>query len=59
VINNAPNTKTETRESRDGRGNRGIEVIISEFMGREINRTGSAPNQAIKGMGGGDQLIHR
>ena len=59
VINNAPNTKTEQKESEDGRGNRSIEIIISELVAKEVNRTGSPVNRSIKGMGGNDQLIRR
>ena len=60
IVNNySSNSKTETRESQDGRGNRSIEVMISDLVGKEINRTGSAPNRAVKQMGGSDSLIRR
>jgi hypothetical protein len=59
IVNQTPNSKVETKESQDGRGNRSIDILISELVGKEISRTGSAPNRAIQAMGGSDKLIRR
>jgi hypothetical protein len=59
VINNSSRTETRTRESDDGRGNRRVDVIISDIISRETRRYGSPMNQSIQSMGGRNQLIRR
>ena len=59
VINNSSRTETTTRESGDGRGNRRVDVVISDIVSKESRRYGSPMNQSIQSMGGRNQLIRR
>ena len=48
VVNNNTPAQATTSESIDSRGNRRIEVTISELVAGEIKRNGSSANSAIK-----------
>ena len=48
VVNNNTPAQATTSESIDSRGNRRIEVTISELVAGEIKRNGSSANNAIK-----------
>ncbi len=48
VVNNHSGQPVNTRETKDGRGNRRIEVSVGEMVAGEIRRSGSAANNAIR-----------
>jgi hypothetical protein len=48
VVNNNTPAQATTNETIDSRGNRRIEVTISEMVAGEIKRNGSIANSAIK-----------
>ncbi|MBM4277272.1 MAG: hypothetical protein FJ130_05220 [Deltaproteobacteria bacterium] len=59
IINKASNTKEDYRESEDGRGNRTIEVVISEIVAGEAKRYGSTLNKTMQSMGSRNELTRR
>jgi phage-related minor tail protein len=46
IINNA-GVKVQTRESRDGRGNRRVEVALGDMWAQEAGRPGSSANRGV------------
>ena len=59
VINNTTGQPASTREVSDGRGGRRIEVTIGDMVASELQRTGSAPNRAMKSGFGVQQNMTR
>lgn len=47
VVNNYGSEKATTKETKDSKGNRKIEVIIGDMVAQEVNRSGSATQQAM------------
>lgn len=48
IVNNHSGQQVNTRETKDGRGNRRIEVSVGEMVATEIRRAGSDANMAIR-----------
>lgn len=48
VINNSSNSKAEAQQITDSRGNKSIEVIISDMVAAEISRAGSSMHSAMQ-----------
>ena len=60
VVNNYGNDQATTRETKDDKGNRRIEVIIGEAASGEISRTGSSSQGAMRNTYGiAPKLIRR
>jgi phage-related minor tail protein len=59
VVNNYSGEKATAKETTDSNGNRKIEVIVGEMVAGEINRSGSAAQQAIGGTFGHRPAIVR
>ena len=49
IINNGSNTKIDKHESTDSRGNRRVELTISDMVAGEVRRAGSGMNSSIRG----------
>lgn len=48
IVNNNSGQNVSTNETRDGRGNRRIEVQVGDLVASEISRSGSSANMAIR-----------
>lgn len=60
VVNNFSTANATTKETKDSRGNRRIEVTVGDMVAGEINRVGSGIQQSLKGtFGSQPQLIRR
>jgi phage-related minor tail protein len=60
VVNNFSTSTATTKETKDSRGNRRIEVTVGDMVAGEINRVGSGVQQSLKGtFGTQPQLIRR
>ena len=60
TVNNFSTAKATTKETKDSRGNRRIEVTVGDMVAGEINRVGSGIQQSLKGtFGSQPQLIRR
>jgi lambda family phage tail tape measure protein len=59
VVNNYGNEKATTKETKDSRGNRKIEVIIGDIVAGELNRVGSNTQQAMTSNYGTAPLVAR
>ena len=59
VVNNYSNQQATTKQTVDSKGNRKIEVIVGEMVAGELNRPGSAAQQAMTSSYGTQPLVAR
>jgi len=60
VNNNSTNTQIDKKESTDSRGNRSVELTISDMVAGEVRRSGSSVHNAVRGtFGASPKLVGR
>jgi lambda family phage tail tape measure protein len=60
INNNGSKTEVQQKESIDSRGNRRVELTISDMVAGEVRRSGSSMNSALRGsFGSRQQLVGR
>ena len=59
VVNNYSNAQATTKETKDSKGNRRIEIVVGEMVAQEMTRTGSPLQQSMQSTYGSKPMVSR